>query len=138
MAIDIGEIRVGQDEDPSGSGCVRVRIFNRQNDEQNIKDEDLPLCVVAQHTGSAATAGVGMVPGGLFKGVRVLLTYLDWDVNKEHPIVIGTLPRGELPYEDGLGKRADPQSGGKVDTATRAPDSPTPPKDATGIYRDTA
>ena len=112
-------------DDPTQSGCCRVRIYNKENDEQNIKDEDLPWCTPLHPITSAATAGVGIVPTGLIVGSRVLVTYLDWDTSEQYPIILGSLGRGELPTEGGgIGKKPDPDSGGETPPEKSGPDNP--------------
>lgn len=134
MVIHIGEVRKGPQDDPTNSGMCQIRLFNKQNDEQNIKDEHLKWCPALQSTTSAATSGIGDIPSGIIPGTRVLVTYLEEDTFQQHPIIIGTLGRGELPYSKGLGTQQDPQSGGKIDDSKKGPDNPAPSKSATGIY----
>jgi hypothetical protein len=126
--IHIGEVR--SIDDPTHSGCIQVRLFNRQNDENDIKDEHLKWATPLHPVTSAATAGVGIIPAGMVAGSRVLITYLEDDTAEQYPIIIGTLGRGELPNEKGLGKRSDTQSAGKTEKDKAGPDNPVGP--ATG------
>jgi hypothetical protein len=134
MRVHIGEVRKAPHDDPTNSGMCQVRLFNKQNDEQNVKDENLKWCPALQSTTSAATSGIGDIPAGMIPGTRVLVTYLEEDTLQQHPIIIGTLQRGELPYAKGLGKQQDPQSGGKIDDSKKGPDNGAPSESATGIY----
>lgn len=109
----MAEVRQGPHKDPSNSGCCQIRIYNRQNDEQKVKDEHLKWATPLHPITSAATAGVGIIPAGMIPGSRVLITYLDDD--EQYPIILGTLGRGELPNEDGIGKSSDTQTAGKID-----------------------
>jgi uncharacterized protein involved in type VI secretion and phage assembly len=83
-------------DDPTRSGRVKVRIFNHQDDTQNVSDDDLPWCLVSQPITSAATHKVGKVPCGLRVGSRVLLGYLDTDYEQLYPIILGSIARGDL------------------------------------------
>lgn len=109
----MAEVRQGPHKDPSNSGCCQIRIYNRQNDEQKVKDEHLKWATPLHPITSAATAGVGIIPAGMIPGSRVLITYLD--EGEQYPIILGTLGRGELPNEDGIGKSSDTQTAGKID-----------------------
>lgn len=111
-------------DDPSNSGCCQVRKFNYQNDEQNVKDEHLKWATPLHPITSAATAGVGIIPAGMVVGSRVLITYLEDDISEQYPIIVGSLGRGELPSEKGLGKQSDQQSGGKIAKSKSGPDNP--------------
>ena len=120
----IAEVRQGPHKDPSNSGCCQIRIYNRQNDEQKVKDEHLKWATPLHPITSAATAGVGIIPAGMIPGSRVLITYLDDDEGEQYPIILGTLGRGELPDEDGIGKRSDTQTAGKIDKSKSGVDNP--------------
>lgn len=124
MKVRIGEIR--SVDDPTYSGMCQVRIYNNQNDEQQIKDEHLAWCTPLHPITSAATAGVGIVPSGMIVGTRVLVTYLEGDTGEQHPIIIGTLGRGDLPSKRGINKQPDEDSGGKIKKP--GPDNPLTPK----------
>ena len=123
--LKVGEVRALND--PGYSGACQVRIINYQNDEQNVKDEHLKWCTPLHPITSAATAGVGIIPAGMVVGSRVLVTYLDDDFAEEYPIILGTLGRGQLPKEPGLGKESDRDSGGKIQSANAGPDNPVAP-----------
>ena len=129
MKLYLGEIRKGPEEDPTNSGCCAVRLFNRQNDEQEVKDEHLKWATPMHPITSAATARVGVVPAGMRQGTRVLVTYLDDDAGEQYPIILGPLGRGELPMEKGLGKQSDQQSAGKINEQTKGPDHPNPARE---------
>jgi len=117
----IAEVR-NFEEDPTRSGRVKVRIYNEHNDEQSIKDEELPWAMVVQPVTSAATSRIGVSPSGLKVGSRVLVTYLPHDTAMQYPIVLGSLARGDMPegHEDsngGVGQQsqeAQRNSGGKI------------------------
>lgn len=125
MKIYMGEVR--SIDDPSHSGCCQVRLFNRQNDEQNVKDEHLKWATPLHPITSAATAGVGIIPSGMVPGSRVLVTFLEEDTGEQYPIIIGSLGRGELPSEKGLGKKSDQQSAGKIQKDRAGCDNPVGP-----------
>jgi hypothetical protein len=120
----VAEVREGPHKDPSNSGCCRIRPYMYANDEQNIKDEHLKWATPLHPITSAATAGVGIIPAGMIPGSRVLCTYLDDDEAEQYPIILGCLGRAELPDEDGISKKSDRQTGGKIDKAKAGPDNP--------------
>lgn len=86
-------------DDPLKSGRVRVRIYNKQDDEQNVKDEHLPWALPLQPITSAATNKVGTTPLGLLVGSRVVIAYMDNDIAEQYPIVMGSFARGALSKE---------------------------------------
>jgi hypothetical protein len=93
--IYFAEVRNIKD-DPTKSGRVKVRIYNTQNDEQQVKDDDLPWALPLQPVTSAATAKVGATPFGLIVGSRVAITYAENDTAEEYPIILGSFARGAL------------------------------------------
>lgn len=119
--FEIAEVRNFED-DPTKSGRVRVRIYNKNNDEQEVKDDDLPWAMVVHPITSAATSRIGISPSGLKVGSRVLITYLPHDTARQYPIVLGSLARGDMPegHEDSNGgvaknsQESHNNSGGKI------------------------
>ena len=63
--------------DPLGSGRVKIRKYGYQNDEQNMKDDNLPWALPLQPITSAATNRVGVIPTGLIVGSRVIVHLYD-------------------------------------------------------------
>lgn len=124
MKLKMAEVRSFED-DPTQSGRARVRIYNDQNDEKQIKDEDLPWAVVGLPVTSASTAKIGVSPSGLIVGSRVLISYLDTDTAEQYPIILCSLGRGDLPTKKGVRKEADEDSGGAIKTP--GPDNPVIP-----------
>jgi hypothetical protein len=92
----VAEVRNIKD-DPTQSGRVRVRIYGHNQDQQNIKDEDLPWALPLQPISSAATNNVGLIPTGLKVGSRVVITYLENDVSEQYPIILGSFARAIKP-----------------------------------------
>lgn len=135
LELHMAEVRNFED-DPTMSGCVRVRIYNRQNDEQEIPDEHLPWATVLHPVTSPATGKMGISPSGLVVGSRVLIGYLADDHAKQHPIVLGSLARGDKPSgqtksNGGISRNsqdAEKNSGGKPENP--APDNPAVSKKA--------
>lgn len=121
MTFHIAEVRNFED-DPTKSGRVKVRIYNKHNSEQDVKDEELPWAMVLHPVTSAATSKIGISPSGLVVGSRVLIIYTEEDHAKQYPIVLGSLARGDMPegHEDsngGVGTNTDDarkNSGGKL------------------------
>ena len=52
-------------DDPTKSGRVQIRVYNEQNDEQEIKDEDLPWAILGMPTTNSSTLKLGSSPHGL-------------------------------------------------------------------------
>lgn len=84
-------------KDPLKAGRVQVRIYGRNDDEENIKDEDLPWALCLTPITSASTAKVGIVPVGLLVGSRVAITYSDDDPEEQYPIILGSFHRAGAP-----------------------------------------
>lgn len=95
MQFKVGEVR-NYKKDKTKSGRVRVRIYGEHNDEQEVKDDDLPWAVMMHPPTDPGTYKLGRSPSGMVVGTRVLLGFLPEDVNCLYPIVIGTLPRGDI------------------------------------------
>lgn len=91
-------------KDPDQSGRVRVRIYGRQDDKTNIKDEDLHWAMPIQDITSAALGKVGTSPLGLLKGSKVQGYWADSD--RQLPIIQGS-----------FGKAGDPKEGSSTDGA---------------------
>ena len=92
----VAEVRNVKD-DPTKSGRVRIRLYGRHDDEQNIKDEDLPWAIPLQPITSAATNRIGVIPTGLRVGSRVIVSYLEDDESHQYPIILGSFARGAGP-----------------------------------------
>ena len=114
--------------DPTQSGHCRVRLYNRQNDENSSPDERLAWAMPMQPITSAATAGVGVIPSGAIVGTRVLVCFMDDDVAEQYPLMMGTFGRAKLPSKGGVRKEADEESGGTIAENESSPDSPVGPK----------
>lgn len=105
-------------EDPTKSGRVKIRIYNEQNDEQQVKDEDLAWAILGMPTTNPSTLKLGSSPHGLKPGSRVLVTYMPNDLAEQYPIIIASLPRGDKPKSGGLSRNkqdAKEHSGGQID-----------------------
>jgi hypothetical protein len=89
----VAEVRNVKD-DPTKSGRVQIRMYGRHDDEQNIKDEDLPWALPLQPITSAATNRVGIIPTGLRVGSRVIVSFLEDDEARQYPIILGSFARG--------------------------------------------
>lgn len=84
-------------KDPWKSGRVQLRMYGLHNDEQNVKDEELPWAVPVQDITSAATAKVGTAPVGMMKGSRVIGVFLDKE--GQNPVILGTYARAAKPVD---------------------------------------
>jgi hypothetical protein len=89
----VAEVRNIKD-DPTKSGRVQIRMYNHHDDEQNVKDEDLPWALPIQPITSAATNRVGVIPTGMRVGSRVVVSFLENDTAEQYPIILGTYSRG--------------------------------------------
>lgn len=85
------------EDDPSQSGRVRVRIYGLHDDEQNIKDDDLPWAIPLMPSTSASTNGHGNLPTGMEVGSRVIISFLENDIAEQYPIILGTFYRAAEP-----------------------------------------
>lgn len=115
-------------DDPTQSGHVKVRMYNRQNNEKESPDDRLAWAIPLQPITSAATAGVGIIPSGMIVGSRVLIGFTEEDTAEQYPICLGTFGRAKLPSKGGVRTEPDEESGGKISEAESSPDSPTGPK----------
>lgn len=114
MKYFIGEVRNNKDDWESGR--VQVRIYGKHDDEQNIKDEDLPWSMVLLPITSASTNRIGTSPTGLLKGSRVMGYFLD--SAEQYPVIIGSFPRA------GKQKTKDDNTKGKNDIDAEYSDVP--------------
>jgi len=121
MKFCMAEVR-DIENDPSKSGRVKVRIYNSQNDERSIKDEDLPWAVPLQPVTSAAYNGVGVAPHGLLVGSRVVIGFMPDDPSEQYPIIFGSFSRAFKPTVKGIQSSPDPSTGGAE--GDPAPDHP--------------
>jgi hypothetical protein len=78
------------------SGRVKVRIYGMQDNEQDVKDENLTEAIPLQDITSAATGKVGKAPTGLLVGSRVLIGYLANDPEMKTPFIFGSFSRGAM------------------------------------------
>lgn len=111
----IGEV-IDHEGDQWKSGRVKLRIYGRHDNEQDIKDEDLPWAMPLQDVTSAATNRIGRAPVGMVKGSRVFGVYLDEE--QQYPLILGTFSRaGKL-------KDENDNTGGKDDIDNKYSDTP--------------
>lgn len=78
-------------KDPWESGRVQIRIYGAHDDEENIKDDDLPWAMVAMPVTSASTNKIGTSPTGLLIGSRVIGYFMD--EAHQYPIITGSFHR---------------------------------------------
>lgn len=94
----VAEVRNIED-DPTKSGRVKIRLYGRHDDEQNIKDDELPWAMPLQPISSAATNRTGLIPTGLRVGSRVIVSFLETDIAEQYPIILGSYSRAAKPGE---------------------------------------
>ena len=121
MQFYMAEVR-DIENDPSKSGRVKVRIYNTQNDERAITDENLPWAVPLQPVTSAAYNRVGVAPHGLLVGSRVVIAFMTDDSSEQYPIIFGSFSRAFKPTVKGIQSSPDPSTGGTE--GDPAPDHP--------------
>lgn len=81
------------------SGRVKIRFYGVQDDEQNVKDENLTEAMVVMPVTSASTGKVGTAPTGLVVGSRVIVGYAAGDTSRRTPIIMGSYYRGAEPKD---------------------------------------
>lgn len=114
--------------DPTQSGQCRVRLYNKQNDEQETPDDKLAWATVMHPITSAATMGVGIIPSGLIVGSRVLVAFMDDDPAEQYPIILGSFGRAQYPSKGGVRTESDEETGmDKLNKSAIAPDNPAGP-----------
>jgi hypothetical protein len=89
--IYIAEVRKIGGEDQAG--YVAIRKYGHEDDETEVKDEDLSWGVPIQPVTSAATGRLGSSPHGLRVTSRVIVTYADNDPEEKHPLILGSFAR---------------------------------------------
>lgn len=78
-------------QDPSQLGRVQVRVLGHHTDNKtSIATEDLPWATCMQPTTSSANSGIGTSPSFIVEGSWVIGFFMD--VEKQQPIIMGTLP----------------------------------------------
>jgi hypothetical protein len=102
------------------TGRVKIRFYGSQDDEQNVKDENLTEAMVILPITSASTAEVGVTPTGLVIGSRVVVGYAHGDKAQRTPIIVGSYYRGAKPK---AGSK-DAATGGKAETEKPGIDTP--------------
>lgn len=118
-------IKDGHNKDESGQGRCKIRVYTRQDNEQQTKDQDLAFGLPLLEPTSASIAGVGKVPTGLLPGSRVAVMYANDDSHKQFPIILGTWPRGYAPVTSA--QESDSEKDGKdaVNKQTAKLDAPS-------------
>lgn len=114
-------------KDPWESGRVQIRVYGRHDNEQDIKDENLPWATVMMPITSASTNRIGTSPTGLLVGSRVMGYWLD-DAH-QYPVIIGSFHRaGKL-------KDENDNTGGKDDIDDKYSDIPIGARASTPIKK---
>lgn len=124
MIDNLHILEVRNNDDPSGSGLVKVREYNRENDEKEIPDEKLrwahPVLPVTHITGG----GVGTKPKAPPVGTRLVCFFAPDDHDKQYPFYLGCITRSEKVEQKGIQQR-DPKTGAKT------PEKPSPDQPGT-------
>jgi hypothetical protein len=100
---------------PAGlEGRVKVRILGvHSGNTDEIPEKDLPWAQVIVPTTEGGTSGIGRIPQ-LTKGSFVFGVFLD-GASSQIPLVLGSLPRIELPTTIQSGRKGDLQDDFKYD-----------------------
>lgn len=122
MHFEIVEVR--DDRDPSGTGRVKVRAYNKENDEKNIPDEKLRWAHPILPITAITTGGMGVKPMAPPPGTVLVCLFDEKDHDRQSPMYFGCLVRSEKVNEKGILDR-DPKTGATgVDPQNASPDSP--------------
>jgi hypothetical protein len=112
---------VRENKDPSGSGRVKVRFYNKENDEQNIPDDGLSWAHPLYPISAIPNAGIGSSFPAPMVGSRLLCIFLPDDDGKQSPFYIGGIARSESAGVKGI-QQKDPKNGAKKPSSLKAPD----------------
>jgi len=86
--------------DPQKLGRVRVRAFGVHSPFTNdVATDDLPWATVMVAATEGGISGVGRSPTGIEQGAWVFGFFLDGKAS-QNPIIVGTMPKIELPEEN--------------------------------------
>lgn len=117
-------VEVRDNRDPSGTGRVKVRFYNKENDEKKIPDSDLKWAHPVMPITSISSGGVGHKPPAPPIGSRLLCFFLPDDDDKQYPYYIGSVVRSEKADEKGIQQR-DKKTGAKKPSSNKQnPDMP--------------
>lgn len=114
---------VRDNRDPSGSGRVKVRFYNKENDEQNIPDEGLKWAHPLYPVSAIPNGGIGSRFPPPMVGSRLLCIFLPDDDGQQSPFYIGGIPRSESVEVKGI-QQKDPKTGTKQISGKKSPDQP--------------
>jgi hypothetical protein len=117
MMFYIAEVR--DNRDPSGTGRIKVRFYNKENDEQNIPDDGLRWAHPIFPITALPNAGIGTTPAAPMINTRVVCIFLPDDDGKQSPYYIGGIARAEKVNEKGI-QQNDPRTGTKTIMAENA------------------
>lgn len=125
--MDIEVVEVRDNKDPTGSGRVKVRAYNKENDEKNIPDEGLRWAHPVLPITAITNGGRGYHPPAPDIGTRLLCTFLPEDHDRQYPLYFGCIVRAESVDQKGI-LQDDPKTGmASVDKSRISPDMPIPP-----------
>lgn len=105
-------VEVRDNKDPSGTGRVKVRFYNKENDEKNIKDENLRWAHPVLPITSISSGGIGHKPPAPPVGARLLCFFLPDDEDKQYPYYFGSIVRSEKDTSKGI-QQQDRKTGAK-------------------------
>lgn len=106
----IGEVR--DNKDPSGTGRVKVRFYNKHNNEKEIPDSGLPWAHPVLPTTAMTSGGRGFKPPAPGIGDRIICIYLEDDPYQLYPYYIGCAVRSEKAETNGI-QQEDKETGSK-------------------------
>lgn len=118
----VAEVR--DNKDPSGTGRVKIRFYNKENDEKNIKDENLRWAHPVMPVTSISRGGIGHKPPAPPIGSRLLCFFLPDDDDQQYPYYFGSIVRSEKDTAKGI-QQQDRKTGAKQpESGNQNPDMP--------------
>lgn len=119
----VAEVR--DNRDPSGTGRIKVRFYNKENNEKEIPDAGLKWAHPMLPITSMTSGGVGHKPPAPPIGARVICIYLDDDYEQRSPYYIGCVIRSERADSSGI-QQTDTKTGTKAPNKTAVAEADVP------------
>lgn len=120
--MDIEVVEVRDNRDPTGTGRVKVRAYNKENDENRISDKGLRWAHPVLPITAITAGGVGYKPPAPPIGARLLCMFLPEDHDRQYPLYFGCIIRSEKDNAKGI-QQVDRKTGAKSPTDPN-PDGP--------------
>ena len=122
--MEVHVVEVEDNKDPSGTGRVKLRFVNKENDTKNVPNEGLRWGHPVLPITSISSGGVGHKPPAPPIGARLLCFFLPDDKDKQYPYYFGCIVRSEKADEKGI-QQQDKKTGAKAPAGGKQnPDMP--------------